>query len=293
MADLYNAAIHGRTDEVKRLLKGGVDVNWQNKGGDTPLYVAAYGHTETIKLLLAGGAKVDLADNNGITPLYVAAQKGHTEAIKALLAGGAKVDLATKGGATPLYYAAYNGHTQAINVLLAAGATVTTVIKGDAQAMAFLQPFLTAQASSSMGKLTVSSSASAASICFSARTSQIPFVEKVVAALKVNGISSYYQNDISKIGPEWDSQWMKAADGAKKIVCILTADYPASEPCCDEFSVAKDDGKLVVVYKDNIAAIKAAPANDFNGKVKIYVKKNGQGLNPDVAEIVAELKKVL
>ena len=86
----------------------------------------------------------------------------------------------------------------------------------------------TAQASSSMGKLTVSSS-SAASICFSARTSQIPFVEKVVAALKVKGISSYYQLDISKTGPNWTSQWMAAAMAAKVIVCILTADYPDSE----------------------------------------------------------------
>ena len=156
--------------------------------------------------------------------------------------------------------------------------------------MAFLQPFLTAHASSSMGKLSVGT---AATVCFSARTNQIPFVQKVVAALKVKGISSYYQNDISKTGPDWDSQWMIAADGAKKIVCILTVDYPASKPCCEEFGVAKDDGKLVVVYKDNIDTIKVAPATTFNGKVKMYVKNNGQGLIPDVAEIVAELQKVL
>ena len=249
-----------------------------------------------------------LAMNDGTTPLYVAALKGHTDAVKALLGGGANVNLTRNSGITPLYIAAVNGHIEAVKALIAAGAIVTwSLLKLQAaawwnegakerynKAMDFLQPFLTAQASSSMGKLSVASSSSvAATVCFSARTNQIPFVQKVVAALKVKGISSYYQMDIKKTGPDWDSQWMIAADGAKKIVCILTADYPASKPCCEEFGVAKDDGKLVVVYKDNIAAIKVAPATTFNGKVRMYVKNNGQELKPDVAEIVDELQKVL
>ena len=327
--DLYDAAANGDVDKVMRLLKGGVDVNWQDKSGETPLYTAARsghteaikallgggakvdmvcmmtetplfiaalcGHTEAIKALLGGGAKVDMADKAGWTALCIAAEYGHTNAIKALLGGGAKVDLARSDGTTALYSAAWHGHSEAVNLLLAAGATITAEMKEDDEVMALIQPFLTAQeASSSMGKLSVASSSSAAAtVCFSARTNQIPFVQKVVAALKVKGISSYYQNDISKTGPDWDSQWMIAADGAKKIVCILTVDYPASKPCCEEFGVAKDDGKLVVVYKDNIDTIKVAPATTFNGKVKMYVKNNGQGLIPDVAEIVADLQKVL
>ena len=294
--DLYDAAANGDVDKVMRLLKGGVDVNWQDKSGETPLYTAARsGHTEAIKALLGGGAKVDMVCMMTETPLFIAALCGHTEAIKALLGGGAKVDLARSDGTTALYSAAWHGHSEAVNLLLAAGATITAEMKEDDEVMALIQPFLTAQeASSSMGKLSVASSSSAAAtVCFSARTNQIPFVQKVVAALKVKGISSYYQNDISKTGPDWDSQWMIAADGAKKIVCILTADYPASKPCCEEFGVAKDDGKLVVVYKDNIDTIKVAPATTFNGKVKMYVKNNGQGLIPDVAEIVADLQKVL
>ena len=35
-----------------------------------------------------------------------------------------------------------------------------------------------------------------------------------------------------------------------RIVCILTVDYPGSEPCCEEFGVAKNNKKLLVVYKD-------------------------------------------
>ena len=201
------------------------------------------------------------------------------------------MDLVNKEGLTPLAFAKIKGHSNVVDLL-------TAFNTGNYKTMAFMQPFLPP---ATAGRRTAGVCVEApvahpvATVCFSARTNQIPFVQKVVDALKVKGISSYYQLDISKTGPEWDSQWMKAADGAKRIVCILTADYPASEPCCKEFGVAKDDDKLVVVYKDNIAAIKVAPANDFNGKVKMYVKNNGQGLNhpENVDEIVAELEKLL
>ena len=49
--------------------------------------------------------------------------------------------------------------------------------------------------------------------------------------------------------------------------------------------------QLFVVYKDSIDTIKVAPATTFNGKVKMYVKNNGQGLKPDLDEIVDELQR--
>ncbi len=68
-------------------------------------------------------------------------------------------------------------------------------------------------------------------VCFSARTDQIPYIEKIVVSLAKKGVCGFYQKDIKHIGENWKAQWFKAADAAKKIVCVLTKDYPESIPC--------------------------------------------------------------
>ena len=60
-----------------------------------------------------------------------------------------------------------------------------------------------------------------------------------------------------------------------------------SEPCCEEFGVAKNDKKLIVIYKDPISSISDVAPNDFNGAVMMYVKCQNQGLPPNNIEFIA------
>ena len=57
------------------------------------------------------------------------------------------------------------------------------------------------------------------------------------------------QNDIKRTGAHWQTQWTKSARKAKLIVCIMCESYFSSGPCLEEFGVAKNGNKLLVVYK--------------------------------------------
>jgi len=91
---IYNAVYDPRvdsTDEVRRLLAKGAEVNWRHpEYGSTPLYRAARnGDAKVVQLLLKHGALVDMANSSGRTPLMTAAFHGHVEVLNILLANGA------------------------------------------------------------------------------------------------------------------------------------------------------------------------------------------------------------
>ncbi|CAI4213229.1 unnamed protein product [Parascedosporium putredinis] len=69
---------------------GKVDPNAKDRGGQTPLILAAEaGHEAVVKLLLETGlVEVDVANNSGYTPLSFAAMNGHEAIVKQLLAIG-------------------------------------------------------------------------------------------------------------------------------------------------------------------------------------------------------------
>jgi len=61
-----------------------------------------------------------------------------------------------------------------------------------------------------------------------------------------------------------------------------------SEPCCEEFGIAKNYKKLIVVYKDLISSISDVAPNDYNGAVLMYVGNQNQGLPPNDIEFIAK-----
>jgi len=122
---LFNAIRNRNVNATRKLLNNGVNVNQENKEGNTPLYRAvAFDHMEVVKLLLSKGADVNKAKKDGDTPLTIASYEGHTEIVKLLLAKGADINKVDKDGETALYVASEGNHFDIVEMLRKAGANV-------------------------------------------------------------------------------------------------------------------------------------------------------------------------
>jgi hypothetical protein len=87
---LTEAAREGRVDQVRALLRQGVDPNVASSSGWTPLMAAAAGgRLEAAAVLLSAGADPDARDRLGRTPLDVAYRAGHADVVRALRDRGA------------------------------------------------------------------------------------------------------------------------------------------------------------------------------------------------------------
>ncbi|KAJ6824327.1 serine/threonine-protein kinase STY8-like isoform X1 [Iris pallida] len=92
---LMYATNEGDLDGIRELLDSGVDVNFTDIDGRTPLHVAAcQGRPGVVELLLQRGAKVDVADRWGSTPLADAIHYENHDVIKLLEKNGAKLKIA-------------------------------------------------------------------------------------------------------------------------------------------------------------------------------------------------------
>lgn len=120
----------GRTGEVRKQLKSGVNVDERNEEGWTPLMVATRNQLdETVKMLLEHGANVNATTKDGKTPLIVAVSRDRTlsatrKIVRMLLERGANVNSVTDEGKTPLMLAALNEHFEVVRILLDHGANI-------------------------------------------------------------------------------------------------------------------------------------------------------------------------
>ncbi|HEX5418822.1 MAG TPA: ankyrin repeat domain-containing protein [Gammaproteobacteria bacterium] len=122
-APVADAAMRRDTEEVRRLLRGGADVNAAQADGATALHWAAYhGDAALAKLLLKAGANASAANREGSTPLWLAARVGDATMIETLLEGGADANEKLPLGRRPLMLAARSGSVDAVRVLLDHGA---------------------------------------------------------------------------------------------------------------------------------------------------------------------------
>jgi len=101
---------------VQLLVDAGVDVNYQDEGGETALHMAArYGFTECAKVLLEGSNNnetlVDLCEKTfDWTPLFIACVDDHLPIVEILAAAGADLQRADNSGWTAIEHAALRGH---------------------------------------------------------------------------------------------------------------------------------------------------------------------------------------
>ncbi|KAK3683761.1 Glycerophosphoryl diester phosphodiesterase family-domain-containing protein [Podospora appendiculata] len=110
---------------VKMLVDAGVDINWQDKAGETALHIAArFGHDECARVLLNGTdqqkADVELSENCfSWTPLHISAVDGHLSVAQLLVDAGADVDKVDASGWTAREHAALRGHMPIARLLAA------------------------------------------------------------------------------------------------------------------------------------------------------------------------------
>ncbi|CAN6289880.1 unnamed protein product [Urochloa humidicola] len=137
---LMLAAMHGKTDCVRRLLDAGANiVMFDSSQGRTCLHYAAYyGHADCLRTILSAAKSapvseswgfarfVNVRDDAGATPLHLAARQGWRRCVQVLLESGAIVSASSGAfgfpGSTPLHLAARGGNLDCVRQLLSWGA---------------------------------------------------------------------------------------------------------------------------------------------------------------------------
>ena len=105
---IINAIDSRCTATVQWMLQKGVDLNFRDEEGYTPLHAAidskAPNRLDVLKLLLDAGAPVNLKGINDWTPAHQAAVRDDVEALKLLVRSGADLTIRTEidNYATPL-----------------------------------------------------------------------------------------------------------------------------------------------------------------------------------------------
>ena len=133
--EVYDAAEAGETTRLQTAIQaakdGGADLNWQNRYGWTPVWIAAaIGRDGCLSQLIAAGADVDIKSNQGTTPIYITASYGRDGCLSQLIAAGADVNISDEHGRTPVYSAAFNGNDECLSQLITAGADVNIADNG-------------------------------------------------------------------------------------------------------------------------------------------------------------------
>ncbi|XP_032509694.1 protein phosphatase 1 regulatory subunit 12B isoform X1 [Phocoena sinus] len=96
------ACSSGDTDEVRRLLARGADVDTANVDGLTALHQACIDeNVDMVKFLVENGASVNQQDSEGWTPLHAAASCGHLNIAEYFINHGASVSVVNSEGEVP------------------------------------------------------------------------------------------------------------------------------------------------------------------------------------------------
>lgn len=120
---LCHAAACDNPAAVRTLINKGLDVEYRNKDGFTPLVNAAtYGMVENVEVLLQAGANPDAVTLKGRTALMEAALNDQCEVVSILVSYVENIDAQDDDGRSALMDAATTGNQEILLTLMMAGA---------------------------------------------------------------------------------------------------------------------------------------------------------------------------
>lgn len=121
---LHTLAFNDAAEGLRILFENGVDVESEDRIGNTPLLYSVRAKSfDALQLLLEIGANPGAKEKeNGSTGLHYAVSNGHILAAQLLISFGAHVDTKGLSGSNPLHLAAINGQEEFVRMLLASGA---------------------------------------------------------------------------------------------------------------------------------------------------------------------------
>lgn len=98
----------GNVGAIRTLVELGANVNFPDRKGWTPVYVASWeglvgNYVDTIRAPAGHGGVVNAPDISGRIPLHIAAQGGHSKLIPALVELGGDVNAQDNDYNTPLH----------------------------------------------------------------------------------------------------------------------------------------------------------------------------------------------
>jgi ankyrin repeat protein/L-ascorbate metabolism protein UlaG (beta-lactamase superfamily) len=118
---LINAAIRN-AELIAYLLDKGVDINIQNRDGDTALIYSVYGDSlAPMQVLLQRKAKLNIQNNRGQTALILACQNMNLVKVNLLINTGCDISKQDKTGQNALHIAAIKGNPELVRLLISKG----------------------------------------------------------------------------------------------------------------------------------------------------------------------------
>ena len=99
---LMKAAFLGTQKTIEELVKAGANIEARSADGKTALMMAAGCETDNVKKLLELGAEVNSYDRFSMSPLMIATENNKTESVRLLIEAGASLEAQNDEGLTAL-----------------------------------------------------------------------------------------------------------------------------------------------------------------------------------------------